>query len=128
MTDRTYCETTISFTAEGKPQGKQRARRGKGGHWYTPVETVRYEAAVAYAAMQAKAASNQPMTFGPVEIEVRCFFPDARVRDADNVLKSVLDGCNGVVYLDDSQVTRAIVTKEIDRNRPRTEVDVCYTD
>jgi len=118
----------LSFTVDGKPQGKQRARRGKGGKWYTPAETARYETEVAYAAMCEKARRAIPMTFGPVAVEVACYFPDARRRDCDNVLKAVLDAGNGVVYLDDSQVVKATVTKAIDRDRPRTEVTVWYDD
>lgn len=49
---------------------------------------------------------------------------DGRRRGVDNVLKSVLDGMNGVAYHDDSQVQWAKVTKWIDREHPRTEVVV----
>ncbi len=118
---------TLSFTVEGKPQGKQRARRGKGGRWYTPKETVTYERAVAKAAMVAMSEQGIKKTAFPVEIAVCAYFPDVHVRDADNVLKSAGDGMQGVVYVNDSQVTRATVTKAIDREHPRTEVTVCYT-
>ncbi len=116
----------ISFVVPGKPQGKQRARRGRGGKWYTPTPTVRYESAVATRAMIAMSAQSIQKTAFPVEITVCTYFPDARRRDADNVLKSVCDGMNGVVYADDSQVVRATVTKAIDREHPRTEVTVWY--
>jgi Holliday junction resolvase RusA-like endonuclease len=76
--------------------------------------------------MIAMSAHSVRKTTFPVEITVCAYFPDARRRDADNVLKSVCDGMNGVVYVDDSQVTRATVTKAIDRTNPRTEVTVWY--
>ena len=37
-----------------------------------------------------------------------------------------MDGLNGVAYDDDSRVVSATVTKDIDRERPRTEVTVRY--
>ena len=66
--------------------------------------------------------------FCPVELTVACYFPDARRRDADNVLKAVMDGLNGVAYDDDSRVVKATVTKAIDREQPRTEVTVRYVE
>jgi Holliday junction resolvase RusA-like endonuclease len=118
----------LSFTVEGKPQPKQRARRGKGGHWYTPSPTVKYEQEVAKAAMVAMSEQGIRKTAFPVQIEVCAYFPDARVRDADNVLKSCQDALNGVVYLDDSQVSDCTARRRIDRKRPRTDVIVWYTD
>jgi Holliday junction resolvase RusA-like endonuclease len=120
-------DTRLTFVVPGKPQGKQRARRGRGGQWYTPKETVVYERAVSNSAMVAIAAGGFKVRYpGPVEVEVYCYFPDARRRDADNALKSVLDGMHGVVYYDDTQVVRATVEKCIDGQRPRTVVVVTY--
>ena len=120
----------LSFTVDGKPQGKQRARRGKGGRWYTQAATVVYENTVSAEALAAMTVSGIVRRYrrysGPVNLTVACYFPDARRRDADNVLKSVMDGMNGIAYRDDSQVTKATVTKAIDREHPRTEIEVTY--
>ena len=40
------------------------------------------------------------------------------------MLKSVQDALNGLLWIDDSQVTVATVAKAIDRREPRTEVEV----
>ena len=117
----------LSFTVEGKPQPKQRARRGKHGHWYTPKRTMSYEKAVAKAAMVAMSEQGIKKTAFPVQIEVWAYFPDARARDADNVLKSAGDGMQGVVYVNDSQVADCTAHGRIDREHPRTEVTVWYT-
>jgi len=117
----------LSFVVDGKPQGKQRARRGKGGRWYTPRETVVYENTISAAASAAMGAAGIGFRYsGPVVLNVRCYFPDARRRDGDNVLKSVQDALNGFVYVDDYQVHRAAVEHCIDREHPRTEVTVTY--
>lgn len=121
---------SLSFVVPGKPQGKQRARRGKGGHWYTPKETVTYENAVSAAALAAATAVDGygRLYSGPVTLSVSCYFPDARRRDGDNVLKSVQDALRWFIYADDCQVRQATVTTQIDRDNPRTEVTVWYTD
>lgn len=115
----------LCFTVEGKPQGKQRARRGRGGHFYTPKETRAYEQAVAWSAKQGLA---RPMGDyrGPVELFVRAYFSDHRRRDADNVLKAVQDALNGICYHDDSQITKATVCVEY--GQPRTAVAVRWVE
>lgn len=118
---------TLRFTVDGKPQGKQRARMGKGGRWYTPRETVAFETAVRNAAFIEMVAEGIGKRYEhPVVLSVRCYFPDAHRRDGDNVLKAIQDALNGLVYVDDCQVHRAAVEHCIDRERPRTEVKVTY--
>lgn len=109
----------LSFTVFGPPQPKQRARKGKGGRWYTPNPTRRYERAVRNVAVL-----HRPPDGERYEVVVVCYFADARRRDADNVLKSVMDSCNGVLWADDSLIARATVEKRIDRAEPRTEITV----
>jgi Holliday junction resolvase RusA-like endonuclease len=119
--------TTLSFTVEGKPQPKQRARRGNRGTWYTPPETVAFETLVRNAAFIEMATKGISRDWeGPLELTVSCYYPNARRYDADNLLKSVSDALNGFVYADDCQIRKATVTKDIDRERPRTEVTVEY--
>lgn len=112
----------VAFVVQGKPQGKQRPRLGKSGCVYTPAATRRYERSIAWAATAGRPRGWR--LSGAVSVEVACYFPDARIRDVDNVLKAVLDGMNGVAYHDDSQVVLANVTKALDREHPRTEVVV----
>jgi Holliday junction resolvase RusA-like endonuclease len=112
----------VQFTVGGKPQGKQRPRLGKGGRVYTPAATKRYERMVKWSALEAR-PRGWKLT-GRFRVEVACYFPDERRRDCDNVLKSVMDALNRVLYNDDSQVTIARVLTAVDRERPRTEVVV----
>lgn len=116
---------SVHFTVPGAPQGKGRGRivRIAGqSRIATPAKTVAYEGLVAMAAQQAM-AGEAPMA-GPVRcvISVACAIPESwsktKRRDAatgallpagkpdlDNVAKAILDGCNGVVWVDDKQVT-----------------------
>ena len=56
------------------------------------------------------------------EADLVFFHDDRRQRDGDNLQKAILDGCNGVVYADDSQVDRKTVEKKFDAEQPRAEV------
>lgn len=114
--------SAVRFVVDGKPQGKQRPRLGKGGRVYTPKATKRYECAIAWAALGVRPRSWS--LAGRFRIEVIGYYPDARRRDGDNLLKLAMDALNGVLYNDDSQVIEASVSKAIDRQRPRTEVAV----
>jgi Holliday junction resolvase RusA-like endonuclease len=51
-------------------------------------------------------------------------FPDRRRRDLSNVVKSVEDGLNGVVWADDSQIAELHVVRDYSKDSPRVEVRV----
>lgn len=121
----------IAFTVPGEPQGKGRPRIGKvGAHarMFTPAKTVAYEGLVAHAAQQAM--RDAPLWVGAcrIEVDVLCSVPaswSAKKRaqalagairptkkpDADNVLKAVCDGINGVVWRDDVQAVEVLLHK-----------------
>ena len=112
---------SVTFEVPGKPQPKQRARRGKSGRWYTPSATRQYEKHVGVAGL---CALDGPRFEGRLKLTVVAYMPDQRRRDADNVAKSVSDGLNGVVWDDDDQVVELVVRKELDRDHPRTKITI----
>jgi Holliday junction resolvase RusA-like endonuclease len=116
----------LALVVPGPPVPKQRARQGKGGHWYTPEPTRSYELAVhAYgtaARLRARWPSSDASNRFVVTIDV--FLPDERGRDVDNIAKSVLDALNRNVWRDDRQVARLVVNRHVDRSVPRTEVRI----
>lgn len=99
-----------SFVVEGKPIAKQRPRLTRRGKAYTPQRTKDAEANVA-------AHYDGPHFEGEVGVDI-CFEKDSiRVTiwdsdyvavsmrgDLDNLAKTVLDGLNGVAWVDDKQV------------------------
>lgn len=121
----------IEFIVPGQPQGKGRPRVGKVGEHarlFTPAKTVAYEGLVAHAAQQAMAGAR-PFD-GPVQcrIAIDCQVPQSwslrkqgqalvglllptTKPDADNVVKAIFDGCNGVAFRDDVQVVELAVSK-----------------
>lgn len=117
----------IEFFVAGKPVGKGRPRFTRSGHVFTPERTRTYEQAVAWEcrkAMKGKLPSVHPQR---VSVEVMVKPPKSWSKaktknalggliapgrpDIDNYLKAVLDGCNGVAFLDDSQVVAVYATK-----------------
>ena len=115
---------SLSFTIPGAPRGKGRPRAtrfGKGVRLYTDAKTASYEGLVALAA-QTALAGRDPMS-GPlcISVLVKLAVPQSASRkareamlsgaqpptkkpDLDNIVKAVLDGCNGVAFGDDAQV------------------------
>lgn len=130
---------TISLAGEPVAKGRPRAslRRTRAGllrvHMHTPERTSTYEGRVRAAAQEEALAMRELMTLplaGPISITLRIVFEppaswsrkkrEAAIRgeakhvtrpDIDNVAKAWLDAMNGIVYLDDSQITMLSVTK-----------------
>lgn len=121
---------SFRFVVPGKPQPKQRARKGIGGRFYTPPETRDYAKLVkscAWAAM-AQAGLLQRGVW-PLDarylVQIQIYPPNRRVPDGDNVLKAIQDGLNGLAWADDRQtVGGSYWTHEPDAARPRVEVEV----
>jgi len=102
--------TEYTFFVPGAPKVKQRPRKGKNGHFYTPEPTRTWERMVAWAFKTAypDAAPLQ----GDVLARLSFTFSSKPRGDTDNYIKAVLDGCNGLAYVDDRQVT-AIESKRM---------------
>jgi Holliday junction resolvase RusA-like endonuclease len=122
----------LYFSIPGQPVAKGRpkfARRGNFVTAYTPAKTVNYEGLVKMASHHAM-AGREPSA-APIEMEV-CLYLQipaswskkkraaavsgnvmaTKKPDADNVLKGLKDGCNGIVWRDDAQVVSIILQKK----------------
>lgn len=125
----------MKFTIDGKPQGKARPRLSRYGT-YTPQKTKDYEQLVKYSYLQV---SNKMWT-SALKIKIYAYFktpksmskkkqneligtPYIHKPDSDNIAKIILDGLNGVAYLDDNQVTTLEVHK-IYSKEEYTEVEI----
>ncbi|KVT65673.1 endodeoxyribonuclease RusA [Burkholderia ubonensis] len=140
MTQQTFITESpvarrVEFVVPGKPVAKGRprfARHGAHVRTFTPEATERYENLVKMAA-RAAMRDTQPYE-GPVRLIVNIGLPipaswsakrqDAAAAgvigatkkpDADNVVKALKDGMNGVVYVDDGQVVDLWISKRYAR-------------
>jgi Holliday junction resolvase RusA-like endonuclease len=132
----------VTFKVDANPVGKQRARYVKRGNFvqaYTPEKTRTYETLIKDAARQAMGVSEPLDTPVSLYLYIRVPMPASATKkrleaiasgdekpikkpDASNILKSVEDGMNGVVYKDDSQIINIHVTK-VYSSQPG--VDIC---
>lgn len=121
----------VAFHIPGQPVAKGRpkfARRGAHVVAYTPAKTASYENLVKLAATVAMCGLEP--TAAPVALSVslsmqipaswskkrRALAASGAIcatkkPDADNVLKALKDGCNGIVWRDDAQVVRIMLEK-----------------
>ena len=116
----------LRFIVPGPPVPKERPRRGKGGHFYTPQKTLAYEKTVGWAALAARQAQSASWPLHErYSMNVTIVFADDKGGDFDNVIKSIADGCEGVLWNNDRQIRAggwAILAP--DAARPRVEVEV----
>jgi Holliday junction resolvase RusA-like endonuclease len=121
----------VTFKVDANPVGKQRARYAKRGNFvqtYTPDKTRNYESLIKEAAIEAMGSSEPLETPVTLYLYIRAPIPKSLPKkrieaclnglekpikkpDASNVLKSVEDAMNGVVYKDDSQIVNIHVAK-----------------
>ena len=103
----------FAFQVSGTPVPKQSFRytsnKGKGGGYKDP-RVAAWSNTVAWAATEAMA--GEPPTSETVGVVISFMMPDNRKRDLDNLAKGVLDGMNGIVYNDDTQVHMLTLTKQ----------------
>lgn len=113
----------MNFKIEGLPKGKGRPRFTRSGHTYTPDMTRKYEALVTARAKEAMIGKRKIEKPNAVRVDILATFPvpsswskkrrtaalqgvehHVSKPDLDNVQKAILDGMNGIVFEDDSQV------------------------
>jgi Holliday junction resolvase RusA-like endonuclease len=133
-------ETSLNFSLDGAPMGKERVRFVKAtGRTFTPERTVNYESRLALAAQQAMA--GRPLLEGPLGLQLTAKMPipaskpkrfqEAARRGAERPVKKpdwdnfgkILDALNLVVWHDDAQVVEGHVSK-VYSDRPSLEVRV----
>ena len=61
---------------------------------------------------------------GKVIMRLWFYYPDWRRRDSHNYLKLIADSLEGILYTDDKFVLPQIIDFEVDRERPRVEIEL----
>lgn len=125
----------VSLTVYGHPVPKARARtvRTRSGKTvsFTPKETESWENSIRNQALKARPGQ---LLDGPLVLEATFFllrpksrpkkdkYPD-RKPDLDNLVKSVKDALEGIVYTNDSRIVDEVVRKRYD-DPPRVEITI----
>ena len=108
-----------SFVVPGRPVGKERARKGKNGTFYTPPRTREYENLVSWKARMAHVGA--PFE-GPVKLEMEIRSRKSRA-DTSNILKAIEDAMNRIVYHDDKQI-KEIHIRRINGEQEEVQVTI----
>ena len=121
----------IHFEVKGDPKGKGRPRFSRAGKFtrvYTDKQTLDYEALIKFFAAEAMGSTDPLETPVSVFLYIRHAVPQSYSKkrteaclsgleqpckkpDIDNIAKTYLDGMNGVVFHDDTQVIDLHVKK-----------------
>lgn len=127
----------VEFQVDGVPVGKQRPRVTDHGT-YTPQKTKNYEEFVKYCywlkcrkkfpqgtplKLTAVFYMPIPKSMSPEKRQEMDGKPYIKKKDVDNLVKSIMDGLNGIAYNDDSQIYDAHEIKLYGLN-PRAEVRI----
>jgi Holliday junction resolvase RusA-like endonuclease len=126
---------TLRIVIPGEPMGKERPRfNPRTGRARTPEKTRKAESDLGWLAKQAALDQGVDLPIdGPVALSLvvysgRTMRTEALVgkqsADLDNVLKLAMDGLNGIVYQDDSQVVRISATIAHAQANPETIVEI----
>lgn len=125
----------VHLTVYGHPVPKARARtvRAKNGRpiTFTPAETEMWENSIRSQALNVR---PEKLLDGPLCLDVSFFllrpksrpkkekYPD-RKPDLDNLVKSVKDALEGIIYTNDSRITDEVVRKRYG-DPPRVEITI----
>lgn len=121
----------VIFSVYGEVVPKGRPRFTRQGRTYTPKKTHDYESEISMIAKSAMGCSEPLETPVAVYIYINMPVPQSYSKkrseaclsgfekptkkpDIDNAIKSILDGMNGIVYKDDSQIVSLHATKRYD--------------
>lgn len=114
----------VKIFVDGDVIPAARPRLARNGHAYQPKRNVDYRARVsasARAAMKEKSPLQGELC-AAVKVYRKYPASSKRFGDVDNLLKSLFDGCNGIVFDDDSQIVYCSVAKSCDKENPRAEI------
>ena len=136
----------VTFRVDGQPHAKGRPRFTRKGGFvraYTDEKTLAYESIIRLAAQKSMGGSEPLKTALDAFIYISFAVPlsyskkrkeaclnglerHTKKPDIDNVVKAVLDGCDKVIFENDSQIINLYVTKKY--GEPYVEVLIRETE
>lgn len=128
----------FTFTIDN-PKPKKRPRSG-GRNIYTPEETRQYEKRVTNECFQLlqtwPPGTHEQLFKRPLTIDLHFHLkgrkleeegrPHTLTPDLDNLIKSLTDGMNGVVFKDDSQIFEINAKKTVTKEKPFVTITIKF--
>jgi Holliday junction resolvase RusA-like endonuclease len=124
-------EPSITFTIPGRPLSKEnKGQFGRGSYYSkTHKEIKAWEKEVGdIARVKMEEAGWKGPWKGRVGIHADFIYGDYGRKDITNYWKSLNDGLNGVVYMDDSQIDHAVCCRQKDKENPGVYVEIYFFD
>lgn len=113
----------IEILGDAIPAARPRYSRGR---VYQPKRNAEYRERI-QAACRDVMGSDAPLEC-EVKVRVKVYRKYKRgsrlFGDVDNHLKAIFDGMNKIVFADDAQVVYCEVQKHVDKEHPRTEIEI----
>jgi Holliday junction resolvase RusA-like endonuclease len=111
----------LRIDGEPVPKGRPRFSCIKGKpHTYTPAKTLAAEQELAW---HFRSAHTGPPVAHPVALRV-AFHVKSNTCDLDNLIKTILDAANGIVFEDDKQVVQ--IEAELYRGSKTPHTDLTF--
>ncbi len=111
----------IKLNIKGKPLSINKTYAKTKFSFYMTKEGKEYKESVIRQAKQQY--KGEPLG-GKLKVVYIYYFPDMRVRDHLNLNKCLNDGLNGIVWVDDKQITESHHYEMFDKNNPRIELTI----
>jgi Holliday junction resolvase RusA-like endonuclease len=118
-------QTTYLITIPGNPHAKMRPRISapvKGRRPRTHQDPK--DKAAEDRTREILRASGCPCFTGNVALNISFYRASRQIVDVDNLQKHVLDAGLGVLYTDDCQITALTCSLDLDRDNPRTVIQI----
>lgn len=110
----------ISFEIAEIPASKSNGYRIGGKALYKSKKVAQSEATLKSAAKIM--APIEPSISDNISVRIYLTLPTKRRRDIDNVAKSVLDSMIGIIYKDDSQVSKLYIERCYEKGISKTKI------
>lgn len=117
----------INLRLEGEPVSKSRARMGRYGNFYTPEKTNGYEKFLKWN-IRAQLGNKGPDPDSFFGVRALFYRSNRQRIDCDNLMKSVFDAGNDLIYKDDKQVSEEFGKLFLADPNPRIEFVVYVVD
>jgi crossover junction endodeoxyribonuclease RusA len=108
-------KTGYYFWVSGTPVPKQSFHYTVNGGGFTDPKVKAWQQLVT---LEASLYYHGAPLAGDVHVQLTFALPDRRRKDLDNLSKAVLDALNGIMWVDDTQVTKLTITKSVNAAAP----------